>query len=457
MKKPSFRPLLTATAAACLLPAAALHAQTTLQSPGGQLGESAAQPAGQQMGPQMGTPMGVPMGVPMTTSTGTTSMVAPVSSAASLSQPFSPVTSSVYEDEREGFRFRGIAGIERDDNVTRVNTGEVSDTITQLGLGLRFNKRYGLQRVVVDAEYDRYDFDKLSTGYNTLNYAAAWYFGVGNVIDGVASADRREFRDVTINGGAGTINLRTERNELVEGRYKFGAAWRLLAGIQNFDASSSNPAVSWDGDPNVTTGRVGVQYELASGSSLTGRYREGDGDYQVGGAPGFRDHEFELVAHWAVSPKTSLDGRIAQFKREHDNTPSRNFDGPTGSITATWDATAKTRLTGGYIHDLASYLGGTGGHQETDRFYIAPTWRATAQTSVGVRYEHENRKFVDITGVPTDVGRTDKFDVLALALDWQPWRNVGIGAQWRNEKRSSSLPIFNYRANVLGLAVKLSI
>ena len=440
MKKPSFRPLLTMTAAACMLPAAALHAQTTLQSPGGQLGESAAQPAGQ--------PMAAPMGG---------SMVIPMSPAASISQPFPPVTGAYNEAEREGFHPRAIAGIERDSNVTRTSGPKPSDTITQLGLGLRFNKRYGLQRVVVDGEFDHYDFDKLSTKYNTLNYAAAWYFALGNVIDGVASADRRQFRDVTINGGSGTINRRTERNELLEGRYKLGAAWRVLAGAQHFEARSTDPTISWDGDPSVNSARVGVQYESATGSTLTGRYRHGTGDYRVGLAPSFKDDETELVAHYVLSPKTSIDGRIAQFKREHDSAPSRNFDGTVGSLSATWEATPKTRLVGGYSHDLASYLGGTGGHQESDRYYIAPVWRATELTSVNFRLEHENRKFVDVTGAPLDAGRTDKFDIAAIGVDWQVRRTIGVSGQYRNERRSSSLPGFNYRANVIGLAVKLTL
>ena len=438
MKKPSFRPLLTATAAACLLPAAALHAQTTLQSPGGQPGESAAQPAGQGMSTPMGTSM-------------------TVSPAASISQPFPPV-SSAYDAEREGLHFRGIAGIERDSNVTRVSSNKISDTITQLGLGLRFNKRYGLQRIVLDGEYDHYDFDKLSTKYNTVNYAAAWYWAVGNVLDGVASADRRQFRDVSINSaGSGTINRRTERNELLEGRYKLGAAWRVLAGVQHTDAKSTDPTVSWDGDPSVNSTRLGVQYESATGSTITGRYRHGSGDYQVGLAPSFKDNETEVAVHYVLSPKTALDGRVAQFKREHDGSPARNFDGTVAGLSAIWDATAKTRLVAGYAHDLGSYLGGTGGHLESDRYYITPTFRFTEQTSANFRYEHENRKFEDVTGSATDVGRTDKFNVAAIGVDWQPRRTIGVSAQYRNERRTSSLPGFDYRANVIGLAVKLTL
>src|SRR3954469_12354283 len=189
MKKPTFRPLLTATAAAvaCLLPAMGAHAQTTLQSPGGQPGESAAQPAGQSMA--------IPMGQSMSTT---------MSPAQSISQPFPPTTLAPLDSDREGLRFRALAGVERDSNVTRVNVGEISDTITSAGVGLRFNKMYSLQRIVVDVEADHYRYDKLSTNYTTVNYSAGWFFAFGNLIDGVASAERRSFRDVTANGVPGS-------------------------------------------------------------------------------------------------------------------------------------------------------------------------------------------------------------------------------------------------------------
>lgn len=439
MKKASIRPLLTVTAAACLLPgAAAVHAQTTLQSPGGQ-GQSAAQPAGQ--------PMGTPMGQ---------SMVVPVSPAASLSQPFPPVSSAVDPAEREGFQFRALAGVERDDNVLRVDTGKQSDTITQLGVGLRFNKRIGLQRIVADIEADHYNFDKLNTDYNTLNYAAAWNWAVGNRFDGVVSADRRQFRDISTNGVLTGVNRRTERNELVEGGYRLGAAWRVLAGLEHNAARSTDPN-SWDGNPDVSSYRVGASYEFASGSTITARFRHGDGDYK--NAPvtaDFKDDEVEAVLHWPITAKTTLDGRLAHLKRDHSGAPTRDFSGMIGSLAATWDATAKTRLVVGYARDLGSYLFGTGGHLASDRWYVGPVWRPTAATAVSLRYEHENRKWEDVTG-STDAGRRDRFNVIAAGFDWQVRRTVSLSAQLRNERRSSSLPVFNYRANVIGLSAKLTI
>lgn len=441
MKKTSIRPVMTAAAAAaCLLPMA-LHAQTTLQSQG-ILGESAAQPAGQSMG----TPMGQSMAVPM---------VVPMSPAQSISQPYSPVSSGA-DEQREGLRFRALAGVERDDNVLRTNGGETSDTVTGLGLGLRYQKRVSRQQFVVDAEVNQYNFDKTDIDYNTLNYSAAWQWQAGERLEGILSADRRQFRDVTSNGVVAGIDRRTERNELFEAGYKLGASWRVLGGLLH-NATRSSDASAWDGSLSQNSVRVGVGYEPATGSSLALRLRRGDGEYKNSPvAADFDDNEIEATMHWAVSPKTAVDARLAHLDREHSGAPTRDFSGVVGMLGVNWDITAKTSLTAGYARDLGSYLFGTGGHLSSDRWYVGPVWRATELIAVSLRYEHETRRWEDVTG-STDAGRRDKFDVGTLGVDWAVRRSVTLGAQYRHERRSSSLPAFNYRANVIGLTAKLTI
>ncbi len=441
MKKPSIRPVMTAAAAAaCLLPMA-LQAQTTLQAPGGRMGESAAQPGGQSMAVPMGQSMTVPMVVPM-------------SPAQSISQPYSPVSSSA--DQREGLQFRAMAGVERDDNVLRTNGGEISDTITGLGLGLRYQKRVSRQQFVVDAEVNHYNFDKIGNDYQTLNYSAAWLWQAGERWEGIASADRRQFRDVTSNGVIAGIDRRTERNELFEAGYKLGASWRVLGGLQHNATRSSDPN-SWDGSLSQNSVRFGAAYEPATGSSVALRFRRGDGDYDNAPvASDFDDNEIEAVVRWVVSPKTRVDARLAHLDREHTGAPTRDFSGVVGSLGVNWDITAKTSLNGGYVRDLGSYLFGTGGHLSSDRWYVGPVWRATDLITVNLRYEHETRRWEDVTG-SVDAGRRDKFDVGTLGVDWAIRRSITLGAQYRHERRSSSLPALNYRANVIGLTAKLTI
>jgi exopolysaccharide biosynthesis operon protein EpsL len=393
----------------------------------------------------MGTSMGESMAVPMTV---------PMSPAQSISQPYSPVSSA--PDEREGLQFRGTAGVERDDNVLRTAAGQISDTITGLGLGLRYQKRVSQQQFVVDTEVNRYHYDKINSDYNTVNYSAAWMFRFGDRIDGIASADRRQFRDVTSNGLVAGVNRRTERNEQIEGGYRLGASLRVLAGLLH-NTTRSNDPTAWDSNLSQASGRVGISYEPATGSTVALRLRRGSGEYD--GAPvvsDFDDTEVDVVARWVLSPKTTIDGRLGWLERDHDATATRDFDGIVGSLGVNWEITAKTRLAAGYARDLGSYVFGTGGHLESDRWYIGPTWRATELISVNLRYEHENRRFKDVTG-SADTGRRDRFNVATLGVEWNVRRSVTLGAQYRNERRSSSLPAFNYRANVIGLTARLTI
>lgn len=440
MKKRTLRPL--ALSVACLLPAAAVHAQTAGQSP--QPGPLAVQPTAEPVGQYMGQTMGI-------------SAIVPVSPAQSISQPFPPV--SAYPDEGEplGLRLRARAAVERDDNVLRTSANEQSDTITSLGVGLRYNQRFGQQRVVLDAEAARFDFDNLGLDYNTLNYAGALYWRVASRWEGVVSADRRQFRDVTTNLG-GIVNRRTERNEVAEANYRLGASLRLIAGVLNSQVDNTT-INAWDGSPQVTSLRVGAGYESATGSSLVARYRDGDGEYRnTAAGSDFKERETELLARWVVSPKTSVNGRIGRLEREHTGAAAtRDFSGTVGGINASWDATAKTRLVVGWQRDLGAYLLGTGGYQRSERFYVAPVWRITTQTALSARYERDRRTWQNVTGNAVDAGRADTFNVLALGVDWQPRRNVGVGLQYRTEERDSSATGANFRANVLGLSVRLTI
>lgn len=435
------KPLHHVLLAAALVPAATLHAQTVGQSP--QPGAMAAQPMGVE-------PAGQFMG---------TSALVPVSPSASLSQPFAPVSASPIEGEQPGLRLRARTAVEHDGNVLRTSAGQQSDTITTLGVGARYNQSFGQQRVVLDADLAHVDFRNVGQNFNTVNYAAAWNWRVGNQFEGLVSADRREFRDVGTNV-AGSFNRRTERSEQVEANFRPSASLRVLGGLLHTQADNTVPAASWDGSPSVNSARVGVAYEPASGSSIALRHRAGDGSYRDTAAAGdFKERETDAVLRWAATAKTTVDARIGHLQREHGGgAGARDFSGMVGGINANWGITAKTSLAAGWQRDLGAYLAGTGGYLRSDRIFLGPVWRATELTAVSLRYTHDRRTWEAVTPAATaDVGRTDTFNVWALGLDWQPRRTVGVGLQYRNEQRDSSLPAANYRANVLGVSVRLTI
>ena len=362
----------------------------------------------------------------------------------------------------EGLHLRAQLGVEHDSNVLRTANNEQSDTAFTAGLGLSFNRRYGLQNIRADIQAEGWWYqDHSDLNFNTLNYALGWDWRVTPRFHGVASADRREYREVTTNAlGGNQVGYRTERVELLEGAFDVTASWRALAGVSHTQNESTQPG-SWDGQPEIDWGHVGVGYELPSGSSVRLRYREGDGEYHdpafttfANLATDFRDHEWELSGRWPFSGKTTLDGRIAHLDRKHGARPQLDFSGWVGGANVAWEITGKTRLQGGWLHDLTATGTPLGGHVVSDRVFVAPVWAATGKTSFSLRYDYTRRRWEDVPAPSFDAGRRDTLQALAVGVDWSVLRMLTISGYLRGEKLDSSLPSADYNATVYGIAAK---
>jgi exopolysaccharide biosynthesis operon protein EpsL len=357
------------------------------------------------------------------------------------------------------FQLRASAGVEHDDNVERAHNGGTTDQIGILSVGLAADKRIGLQRLRADVEATTYRYQDVdSLNYNTINYALALDWSITPRFHGVASADRRQTREVTTDSVTlvNRVGRRTERNELLEGVYEAGP-WRLLGGVQHTRSESTEPR-SWDASPKVRSARVGVGYELASGTSLTARLRRGDGEYTdpTPGAPtgDFNETETDVVLKWPLTGKTAVEARLGHLEREHDIAPQMDFSGWVGGASVAWEITGKTRLVAGVSHDLVASGLFTGGHVEADRIYLQPTWQATAKTAVNLRYDRGVRRWKDVPVVSPDQGRRDVVEYISAGVDWEARRNITVSSSLRREKLDTSLPSSSYSASIFAVAVK---
>lgn len=376
-------------------------------------------------------------------------------------EPAGTQASTVREGAEPALQFRAIAGFEHESNALRSpsSAAKTSDRAIIAGVGLRADRRYGLQRFRADVEANTYRYDKLSElDYSVINYALAWDWSFTPRLHGVVSADRKQYREITTDPVAivNRVGRRTERTELVEGIYDVGAAWRVLAGLSRTEAKSTE-LNTWDASPSVESARVGVGYEFASGTAMFLRFRRGDGKYNdptPGASAGdFRDNETEFHLVWPVTGKTSFEGRLAYLDRTHDAGPARDFDGLVGSAAVSWAVTGKTRIVGGYNRDMSATGQATGGHIQSDRFYIGPVWRATSQIAVNARYDRVSRDWQDVPLGSVEVGRNETVQLLSVGVDWEPRRWLAVSGYVRGERTKSSL-YSGYRNTTIGAAVK---
>jgi exopolysaccharide biosynthesis operon protein EpsL len=360
----------------------------------------------------------------------------------------------------DAFQIRAGVGVEHDTNVLRQPTA-VSDTVGTASVGLRFDRRYSLQRFRADVEAATYRYqDRSELNYSTLNYNAAWDWSFTPRLHGVISADRKQYRETTADvlTGVNRVGRRTERRELAEGIYELGSAWRVLAGVAHTSAKSTEPN-TWDASPDVRSAYVGAGYELGSGTSLTGRLRRGDGEYKdpsIGAASGdFRENEADIVLKWPVTGKTHLEARLGHLDRSHSGAPQRDFSGMVGNATVNWEITGKTRLMAGVIRDLSATGLAIGGHVKSDRIWLQPVWKPTVQTAVNLRYERIKRSWRDIPIGSPDLGRHETIQNALVGFEWEPRPKIAVSATVRHERLKSNLTFSGYRATIYGIAGKL--
>jgi len=359
--------------------------------------------------------------------------------------------------------FRAGAGVEHDSNALRAPRAQ-SDDITILSVGAKIDRSYSLQRFRADIEASRYRYRNFTNlNFNAINYAAAWDWRVGSALHGILSADRRQFRDISDTAVGGQVTgRRTERTELLEGMYDIDGVWRALAGVSHTSSTTTVP-LSWDASPTVRSARLGGGYEFPSGSSMFLRLRHGDGEYRqpvvlgaTAGPSDFREDEVAGDLRWVLTGKTSLDARVAHLERTHPNAPQRDFSGPVGSATVTWEATGKTRVVAGAQHYLTSSGLTTGGFVSSNLFYIGPVWRATAHTSFNARYERTNRSWRDIVPGTIQVGRRDIVETTTVGVTWEPRRWVTVTGGIRGERYRSTEPNTSFRNTAVTLGARLN-
>ncbi len=351
--------------------------------------------------------------------------------------------------------WRVFAGAERDTNVLRASQAQ-SDRIGLFGAGVRLDKSYSLQRLVLDADLTARRFDRHDAlDHELLNFRAAWDFAVTPRLRGTVSTQQEQVRDLT-DAGAGLMRVdrRTERRHLLEARLEPGGGWLSEAGVEHARVRSDERRAI-DADVDIDSLRVAGGYEFPSGLRLLGQLRRGTGDYRDTSAGDFKETGLDLLLRAARRSALSLDARLGHLRRRHDADGLRDFDGPVGEANLVWQAASKTRLELHAARELGHYGADGGGRVKAWRLALAPVWEAGAHTTVTLRHAHERQDW-EVAPTAPDAGREDRLRSTSLSLQWRPRAWLGLDAQVRALRRDSSLTANRFRATVTSLVARLN-
>ncbi len=345
---------------------------------------------------------------------------------------------------------------QRDSNVLRTQSGELSDHVGVYSAGLNFNQSYSRQRLELDAQVDAHRYQRnAALDFDALNYRAAWNWGLGPDWSGRLAAERRQWVD-RLGDSAATSGLvrRTESLLLLELQTRLAASWQALGGLFDRRQKNTDP-FGQEPDSSVRGGELGLIYTLPSDNSLTYRFRQGQGRYASAGAPGdFTEREHAIDWNWTGSGRLRLQGQLAHLDRDHDISPERDWSGWTARVGGQWDLSGKTLLGAGLVRELGAYQTAQASYFEGYRFYLAPQWQAAPKTVLRLRLEEGERQYKGAPAGATAPLRRDRLHALALELQWQVLQALRLGLSAQRDDRRSNQTGASYRAHLLTLSAQ---
>lgn len=373
--------------------------------------------------------------------------------------------------------FTIVAGVSttHDSNIFRLNDNvpvpvpgktSRSDTINAVSAGVRFDKPYSMQRVQLEFTGTRYHYQNYDyLNFTGFDYRAGWFWALTPDLTGSFSADRRQsmvnYADFF---NPGIRNIQVVENRRAAADWRAGGGWHLLGAVSEMKLRNSTPFLAV-GDILQDSVEGGVRYVAPSESALAlvqreswGEYRNRPLDFANRLDTNFKQHETELQGRWVLTGKSTLDGKVAWQKREHENFPERDFSGAVGMLRYLWLPTAKLEVAAQAGREMISF-------QETNPAYpssyivsryasLAPAWQITEKTSVRLRFLVAKRQYEGAI-VPTPIQREDRVKSAQLGATWRLSRSLDVNGTLTHERRTSNIDSLDYKDNVAMLSLAL--
>jgi hypothetical protein len=371
-------------------------------------------------------------------------------------------------DDTAPFYAGASLGVTHVSNIYRVNAGSAlpsgatnSDSVTSAGLLGGVDKRFGRQHLTLDGtlQDNRYaDNTTLNNRSYSLRSAFNWET-VGDLSGTFNAQTSRSLAQFNLGNGAEQVTEKNiERNRDFGGLVRLGATSRysLEAGYNKRTRDFSAPQYDRFVYDQSTTSlgayakpggnlRLGLVARRTSGDYP--RYPLYFGPIRLGSLKvDFRRDDIDLTAGWAASGTSQFNARIStsRVRYEPDNSPLRDFNGTTGALNWSWQATGKIIVGLQVVRDT----GQEALISTADVNRISTSWqlnggyaltgKLTLNTNAATSRSHR------------DDGTFDNERSYGLGLRWAYSRSLSLSCQYNHASRDSSITQYTYSASSYG-------
>lgn len=373
----------------------------------------------------------------------------------------------VHADEGDALNFGISQSIRYESNLYRIDDDErapenkAHDTVSETGIGLKFDRRYGRQRLLADlnlvsaryAVHDELDHDRPDA-------RLGWEWQLGNRWSGEVGHQYRESLTGFDEAGGTARNLNAYSRTHASADYWWHPRWAVGAGFAHarsrFDSSDAD-AAEFDAD----TVDLNLTYRPPTGNHVRLTLRDTDGQYPnrpavAGSIRDYRQQEVRLGGEWQLSGATRVSGFIGQTRLEYRRAPERDFRGAIGRVGIVWDATAKTSLDLSVRREIGAQQDLAANYAVTDAVRLAPKWNVSDKVSLGAGLEWRRR---DYRGDPELAGATrakpeDRSYRYGLHAEYRPMRALSVAFSLQRQVRDGSRSLSAYSADSADLSMR---
>lgn len=345
-----------------------------------------------------------------------------------------------------------------------------SENITATNFGVSFDKSVSMQRLRFDYTISENRYETYSyLNFVAPNYSGTWNWALTPRLQGILSARHSEglagFADYRDYSGR---NVQKSDNQRFDVEWEAHGPWRLIAALSRDEAVNSQAFLEAS-DSVLMGGEVGGKYLAKSGSWISVVARRGEGKYQklqyvpLSQIPaplnpqydnGYSTKEEEVRLYWALTGKSSLNGRISHVLREHDHFSQRDFSGYVGQVDYNWDAGGKIRLNFSARQVLSPWQDYASSYYVGRTYSVNPVWQFSGKASARLQLSQEERDFKG----PLISGLTQRQDRLRsgeIALDWAPLNSLSFSTRIQRGEREGNVANFNFKDTLLSLSGRL--
>ncbi|NMG46103.1 outer membrane beta-barrel protein [Aromatoleum toluvorans] len=375
----------------------------------------------------------------------------------------------VHADEGDALNFSVGQSIRYESNLFRIGDGErapgnrAHDTVSETGLGLKFDRRYGRQRLLADLNFvsARYAIHN-DLDHDRPEVRLGWDWQLGDRWSGDLSHEHRESLPGFDERSGTERSLNTYTRTHASADFWWHPRWAVGAGVAHtrsrFDGDDANLA-AYDAD----TVDVNLTYRPPTGNRVVLTLRDTDGEYLnrpavAGSIRDYRQQEVRLAGEWQLSGATRVSGFIGQSRVDYRLAPERDFRGAIGRVGFVWDATAKTSLDVSVRREIGAQQDLAANYAVTDALRVAPRWNVTDKVSLGAGLEWRRRDYRgerELAGAGVTRERPDDRSYrYGLHAEYRPLRALSFGLSVQRQVRDGSRSLDGYTADIADVSMQ---